>query len=98
MKYYYTIKPVCWEKAFKVDIGLLCSEIAKIKEMNYLACFMERKASNQQIKWTKLHTDGWKFSDNFKIESIFAVCFEETSRGRLSKHKNVSPISPFSLM
>lgn len=66
--------------------------------MNYLACFMKRKASNQHIKWTKLHSDGWEFSDNFKIVYIFAVCFEETSHGRLSKHKNMSPVSPFSLM
>jgi hypothetical protein len=44
----------------------------------------------------KLHTDGWEFSE--KTVSIFAICFEETSRGRLSEHKNMSPVSPFSLM
>lgn len=66
--------------------------------MNYLVCFMKIKASNQHVKWTKLHTDGWEFSDNFKIVSIFFVCFEVRSRGRLSKHKSMSPVSPFSLM
>jgi hypothetical protein len=59
-----------------VYMGLFGSETVKVKEMNYLACFMKRKASNQHMKWTKLHTDGWEFSDNFNIVSIFAGCFE----------------------
>ena len=59
---------------------------------------MKRKASNQHVKWTKPHTDGWEFSDKFKIVSISPVCFEETSCERLSNNKNVSTVSPLSLM